>query len=58
MLNRSPQAHPGNDADLILPVHVAQQHSHYSHDAPYCQRHPGKPVWRPGVLEREVQVTQ
>lgn len=28
-----PQAHSGNDADLVLPVHVAQQHGHHGHDA-------------------------
>ncbi len=30
------QAHTGNDVNLVLPVHVAQQHRHNSHDAPHC----------------------
>lgn len=52
------QADPGNDDDLVLPLHVAQQHRDYRHDAAYCQRHPGESVRGPGDLERKVQVTQ
>jgi len=50
------QAHLGNDADLIFPVHVAQQHCHNSHDATYCECYSGEPVWRPGDLEAKVQI--
>lgn len=49
------QAHNGNDDDLSLPVHVAQQHCHNCHDAADCKRHPGESVWRPGDPETKVQ---
>lgn len=45
------QAHPGDDGDHLLPVHVAEQYGLHCHDAAHCQRHPEKSLQPEGGSE-------
>lgn len=45
------QAHPGDDGNHLLPVHVAEQHCLHRHDAAHRQRHPEESLWPEGASE-------